>query len=37
VMRERAQRLAGTFTLESAPGAGTAVSASIPALPRGPA
>ncbi|MER6939704.1 sensor histidine kinase [Nocardioides sp. NPDC127514] len=37
MMRERAQRLAGTFTLESAPGAGTAVSASIPALPRGPA
>lgn len=37
VMRERAERLAGTFTLESAPGAGTAVSASIPALPRGPA
>ncbi len=37
VMRERAQRLAGTFTLESAPDAGTAVSASIPALPRGPA
>ncbi|MEU4450907.1 sensor histidine kinase [Nocardioides sp. NPDC023903] len=37
VMRERAQRLAGTFTLESAPGAGTAISASIPALPRGPA
>ena len=37
VMRERAQRLTGTFTLESAPGAGTAVSASIPALPRGPA
>ncbi len=37
VMRERAQRLAGTFTLESAAGAGTAVSASIPALPRGPA
>ncbi|EGD43385.1 putative signal transduction histidine kinase [Nocardioidaceae bacterium Broad-1] len=37
VMRDRAQRLTGTFTLESAPGSGTAVSASIPALPRGPA
>jgi signal transduction histidine kinase len=37
VMRDRAQRLTGTFTLESAPGAGTAVSASIPALSRGPA
>ena len=37
VMRDRAQRLAGTLTLESAPGSGTAVSASIPALPRGPA
>ncbi|TQL69632.1 signal transduction histidine kinase [Nocardioides albertanoniae] len=37
VMRDRAQRLTGTLTLESAPGSGTAVSASIPALPRGPA
>ena len=37
VMRDRAERLAGTFTLESAPGSGTAVSASIPALLRGPA
>lgn len=37
VMRERAQRLAGTLTVESAPGTGTAVSASIPALPRGAA
>lgn len=37
VMRDRAQRLTGTFTLESAPGSGTAVSASIPALSRGPA
>ncbi|MET8520399.1 sensor histidine kinase [Nocardioides sp. NPDC004968] len=37
VMRDRAQRLTGTFTLESSPGSGTAVSASIPALPRGPA
>ncbi|MFE6647550.1 sensor histidine kinase [Nocardioides sp. NPDC057772] len=37
VMRDRAQRLTGTFTLESTPGSGTAVSASIPALPRGPA
>ncbi|GGU29137.1 sensor histidine kinase [Nocardioides albus] len=37
VMRTRAQRLAGTFTLESAPGAGTALSARIPALPRGAA
>ncbi|MFE6508880.1 sensor histidine kinase [Nocardioides sp. NPDC057767] len=37
VMRDRARRLTGTFTLESAPGSGTAVSASIPALSRGPA
>ncbi|MER7560191.1 sensor histidine kinase [Nocardioides sp. NPDC126508] len=37
VMRDRAERLAGTFTLESAPGSGTAVSARIPALPRGAA
>lgn len=37
VMRDRAERLTGTLTLESAPGAGTAVSASIPALSRGPA
>ncbi|OIJ26576.1 sensor histidine kinase [Nocardioides luteus] len=37
VMRDRAERLAGTFTLESAPGSGTAVSARVPALPRGAA
>lgn len=37
VMRTRAQRLAGTFTLESAPDTGTALSARIPALPRGAA
>lgn len=37
VMRNRAQRLAGTFTLESAPDTGTAISATIPALPRGAA
>ncbi|MFE7225150.1 sensor histidine kinase [Nocardioides sp. NPDC057577] len=36
VMRDRAERLTGTLTLESAHDAGTAVSASIPALPRGP-
>ncbi|MFJ9388295.1 sensor histidine kinase [Nocardioides sp. NPDC101246] len=37
VMRDRARRLTGSFTVESAPGDGTAVSARIPALPRGPA
>lgn len=37
VMRNRAQRLAGTLTVESAPGTGTALSARIPALPRGAA
>ncbi|MFD7074889.1 sensor histidine kinase [Nocardioides sp. NPDC059952] len=36
VMRDRAERLTGALTLESAHDAGTAVSASIPALPRGP-
>ncbi|NGN95349.1 sensor histidine kinase [Nocardioides sp. KC13] len=37
VMRDRAERLAGTFTLETAPDAGTAVSARVPAIPRGAA
>ncbi|MGH3350878.1 MAG: sensor histidine kinase [Nocardioides sp.] len=37
VMRDRAERLAGTFTVEADPGTGTAVSARIPALARGAA
>ncbi|MFO7250358.1 MAG: sensor histidine kinase [Actinomycetes bacterium] len=32
-MRQRAERLGGTFTIESEPGAGTAVSATVPAIP----
>jgi signal transduction histidine kinase len=35
VMRDRAERLAGTFTLETSPDAGTAISARVPAIPRG--
>ncbi|WP_366816615.1 ATP-binding protein [Nocardioides sp.] len=37
VMRNRAQRLTGSVTLESAPGGGTAISTTVPALPRGAA
>jgi signal transduction histidine kinase len=33
-MRQRVQRVAGTLAVESEPGAGTAVSASVPAIPR---
>ena len=33
-MRQRVQRLAGTLEIESEPGAGTAISASVPAIPR---
>ncbi|WP_426243529.1 sensor histidine kinase [Nocardioides sp. LHG3406-4] len=36
-MRQRAERLAGTFDLETEPGAGTAVSARLPAIERGAA
>jgi signal transduction histidine kinase len=32
-MEQRVRRVAGTFTIESAPGEGTAVSASVPAIP----
>ena len=35
-MRQRAERLGGTFTIESEPGAGTAVSATVPAIRRSP-
>jgi signal transduction histidine kinase len=35
-MRERVQRLAGQLEIESEPGAGTAVSASVPAVPAAP-
>jgi len=34
-MRQRANRLAGQLEIESEPGAGTAVSASLPAIPLG--
>ena len=34
-MRQRVQGLAGTFEIESEPGGGTAISASIPAIPVG--
>ncbi len=34
-MRQRVSRLAGQFEVESEPGAGTAVSASVPAIPLG--
>ena len=33
-MRQRVQRVAGTLAVESEPGSGTAVSASVPAIPR---
>jgi signal transduction histidine kinase len=36
-MRQRVSRLAGQLEIESEPGAGTAVSASLPAIPLGPA
>src|SRR5437016_3482691 len=35
-MRQRVGRLAGQLEIESEPGAGTAVSASLPAIPLGP-
>jgi signal transduction histidine kinase len=35
-MRQRIGRLAGTFEVESEPGGGTAISASVPAVPMGP-
>jgi len=35
-MRQRVNRLAGRLEIESEPGAGTAVSASLPAIPLGP-
>jgi signal transduction histidine kinase len=34
-MRQRVTRLAGQLEIESEPGAGTAVSASLPAIPLG--
>ncbi|QFG22052.1 sensor histidine kinase [Actinomadura sp. WMMB 499] len=34
-MRQRVQRLAGRLDIESAPGAGTAISATVPAIPAG--
>jgi signal transduction histidine kinase len=33
-MRQRVRRVAGTLAIESEPGAGTAVSATVPAIPR---
>ena len=36
-MRQRVLRVAGTLEIESAPGEGTAVCASVPAIPAGPA
>jgi signal transduction histidine kinase len=36
-MRQRVNRLAGQLEIESEPGAGTAVSASLPAVPLGAA
>ena len=35
-MRQRVSRLAGQLEIESEPGAGTAVSASLPAIPLDP-
>ncbi|MGB3440580.1 MAG: sensor histidine kinase [Actinophytocola sp.] len=35
-MRQRVQRLAGRLAIESEPGGGTAISASVPAIPAGP-
>lgn len=32
-MRQRVNRLAGEFVVESAPGRGTGISATIPAIP----
>jgi len=32
-MEQRVRRVSGTFTVESAPGEGTALSASVPAMP----
>ncbi|MGW0432478.1 sensor histidine kinase [Micromonospora sp. NPDC003197] len=34
-MRQRVQRLAGRLEIESEPGGGTAISATVPAIPRG--
>lgn len=34
-MRKRVSRMAGTLEIESEPGAGTAISASVPVVPRG--
>lgn len=34
-MRQRVQRLAGRLVIESEPGGGTAISASVPAIPAG--
>jgi hypothetical protein len=36
-MRQRVTRLAGTLEVESEPGTGTAISASVPAIPAEPA
>jgi nitrate/nitrite-specific signal transduction histidine kinase len=33
-MRQRVQRVAGALAIESEPGTGTAVSATVPAIPR---
>ena len=35
-MRQRVERLAGTLEIESEPGGGTAVCATLPAIPIGP-
>jgi signal transduction histidine kinase len=35
-MRQRVERLAGTLEIESEPGGGTAVSATLPAIPLDP-
>ncbi|GAA5201398.1 hypothetical protein GCM10023322_81270 [Rugosimonospora acidiphila] len=34
-MRQRLQRIAGLLEVESEPGGGTAISASVPAIPSG--
>jgi signal transduction histidine kinase len=34
-MRQRVQRLAGRLDIESEPGGGTAISATVPAIPAG--